>query len=164
MNRKLGGNLYTLLLYLGILLLSFDLMADNTATPKKDSRTAPHEITEGWIEKKIAPPTQWIESIFAPFTQWMESEIQSEVNTQSPPSSTEITSHNLITVQHAINHVLRNHPGKILRSQFKTGPPPYYRIKILSTKGAVSIFYVNAFTGNQFIPSHTRRRIEVINP
>jgi hypothetical protein len=163
-NRKQGGNRYTLLIYLASLFLSFDLVADSTTTPKKNSRIAQHEITEGWIEKKIAPPTQWVESIFAPFTLWMETEIQSEIHTQSPPSSTEIPSHNLITVQHAINSVLKNQPGKILRSQFKTGPPPYYRIKILSEKGAVSNFYINAFTGNQFIPSHLSEKIEEIEP
>jgi len=139
-------------------------VADSTTTPKKDSRIAQHEMTEGWIEKKIAPPTQWVESIFAPFTLWMETEIQSEVHTQSPPSATERPSHNLITVQHAINSVLKKQPGKILRSQFQTGPPPYYRIKILSEKGALSIFYINAFTGNPFIPSHIKEKVGVIEP
>jgi len=144
---------------MSFLLASFDLKAESTTLPEEDrdsitnNISANNAIEEGWVEKKIAPPTQWIESIFAPFTQWMESEIQQEPGSQTSSFSEPSTSHHLISVKYAINTALENNPGKVLRSQFKTGPPPYYKIKILSDKGTISVLNVHAFSGNIFTPS-----------
>jgi hypothetical protein len=171
-NRYQGCHLYILLFYVSTLLLSVDSLADSTAAPaiKNDSvhsdsaSSIDSEIEEGWVEKKIAPSTQWVESIFAPFTQWMENEIQQEPNEYALQPSVNRPNNRLISVQQAVNTVLKNHQGTILRSQFKTGPPPYYKIKTLSDKGAVSIFYINAFTGNPFLPSSIIKKIKEAKP
>jgi hypothetical protein len=150
--RNQGCKLYILIFYISTLLASFDLKADDTNASIEKSNSTNNAIEEGWVEKKIAPPTQWVESIFAPFTQWMESEIQQDPVTQTTPF-TNNSSHQLISVRRAIELVLEKNPGKILRSQFKTGPPPYYKIKILSDKGTVAVFNVHAFSGELFTPS-----------
>lgn len=139
--------------------------SDQTGTNQSAENTDQSGIEEGWVEKKIAPPTQWVESIFAPFTQWMESEIQRTPEADSLPNSqtsnsktpynntdTQNINGNLISNKQAINTVLKHHPGKILRSQFQTGPPPHYQIKVLSKQGNVAIFYIHAFNGKPFIP------------
>ena len=149
MKRNQGCKLYILIFYISTLLASFDLKADGTNASIESSNSTNNSIEEGWVEKKIAPPTQWVESVFAPFTQWMESEIQQEPIIQTTPSRSN-SSHQLISVRQAINTVLEKYSGKILRSQFKTGPPPYYKIKVLSDKGIVSVFNVHAFSGELF--------------
>ncbi|MEH6449504.1 MAG: PepSY domain-containing protein [Oleispira sp.] len=164
MNRHQGCYRYILSFYVSTLLLSFDLQADSTTVPENHNSTVNHAIEEGWVEKQIAPPTQWVESIFSPFTQWMESEIQRQPDTQAIPSAVTPPSHHLISVQQAINSVLGKYQGKILRSQFKTGPPPYYKIKILSDKGTVSIVNVNAFSGEFFTPSNIKIKAEEAKP
>lgn len=153
MKRNQGCKLNILIFYISTLLASFDLKADSTSSSIENSNTTNTSIEEGWVEKKIAPSTQWIESIFAPFTQWMENEIQQEPETQAIPS-TNNSNYHLISVRHAIKVVLEKHSGKILRTQFETGPPPYYKIKILSNKGTVSVFNVHAFSGELFTPSN----------
>lgn len=168
--RKQGRKICTLFIYTSILLLSFDLKADSDPTlPENSNQTinddsTSQSIEEGWVEKKIAPPTQWVESIVAPFTQWMEDEIQQQPdnNIESAPSNN--SSHDLISVNQAIASVLKVHTGKILRSQFKTGPPPYYKIKLLSHEGTVSIFNVHAFNGSLFSPSQKNAPIEQTKP
>jgi hypothetical protein len=163
-NRYRGCHLYILLFYVSTLLLSVDLQADSTTVPESQSPSVHSDIEEGWVEKKITPSTQWVESIFAPFTQWMENEIQQEPNEYTLQPSANKPNSRLISVQQAVNTVLRNHQGKILRSQFKTGPPPYYKIKTLSDQGAVSIFYINAFTGNPFLPSNSIKKTKEAKP
>lgn len=168
--RNQGCKNFILMFYVTILLASFDLKADSPPVPVESSTSITNDISahdaieEGWVEKKIAPPTLWIESIFAPFTQWMESEIQQEPDSQAPSFSDPSSSHRLISVKYAINTVLEKYPGKVLRSQFKTGPPPYYKIKILSDKGSISIFNVHAFSGNVFTPSDLEIQKEEFKP
>ena len=164
MNRYQGCHLYILLFYVSTILLSVDSQADSTTVSETQSPSVHRDIEEGWVEKKIAPSTQWIESIFAPFTQWMENEIQQEPDEYTLPLSTNKPNNRLISVQQAVNTVLKNHQGKILRNQFKTGPPPYYKIKTLSDQGAVSIFYINAFTGIPFLPSSGIKKTEEAKP
>jgi hypothetical protein len=163
-NRYQGCYRYILSFYVYTLLLSFDLQADSTTVSENHNNTINHAIEEGWVEKQIAPPTQWVESLFSPFTQWMESEIQREPDIQAAPSSATPPSHHLISVQQAINTVLMKNQGKILRSQFKTGPPPYYKIKILSDEGTVSIVNVNAFSGDFFTPSNIKAKAKEAKP
>lgn len=160
MKNRQGYKLITLMFYLCTLLLAFEIKADDSAVLAENSNT----IEEGWVEKKIAPSTLWVESLFAPFTQWMESEIQREVHTEQDLPSTSNSNLKLITVQTAIRTVLNKVPGKILRSQFKTGPPPYYKIKILTEKGVVSTYNVHAFNGNLYSPSNESLRIEEARP
>ena len=160
MKNHQGYKLITLMFYLSTLLLAFDIKADDTPVLAENSDT----IEEGWVEKKIAPSTLWIESLFAPFTQWMESEIQREVHTEQDLPSTSNTNLQLISVQKAIKIVLHEVPGKILRSQFKTGPPPYYKIKILTKKGMVSTYNVHAFNGNLYDPSNVNLKIDEAKP
>lgn len=159
MKNRQGYKLITLMFYLCTLLLAFEIKADDSAVLADNNNT----IEEGWVEKKIAPSTLWIESLFAPFTQWMESEIQREVHPQQELPSINSSNPQLISVQKAIRTVLKEVPGKILRSQFKTGPPPYYKIKILTEKGMVSTYNVHAFNGNLY-PSNKDMKIEEAKP
>lgn len=160
MKNRQGYKFITLMFYLSTLLLAFDIKADEQTVLAENKDT----IEEGWVEKKIAPSTLWIEGLFAPFTQWMESEIQREVHTQDELPSANRSNIQLISVQKAIHTVLKEVPGKVLRSQFKTGPPPYYKIKILTEKGMVSTYNVHAFNGNLYSPSNESLRIEEARP
>lgn len=135
--------------------------------PKADPSSPPESVNieEGWVEKKIAPSTQWVESIFAPFTQWMESEIQTLPEDTSAPSTSDTSLNNdLISINQAISTVLKHHPGKILHSQFKTGPPPHYQIKVLSNQGNVSFFYIHAFSGKPFLPESITLDSQEVKP
>ena len=162
MRRHQGYKLFILLFYINSLLFSLESQADSPVTPEKNSNITSNEIEEGWVEKKIAPSTQWIESIFAPFTHWMEEEIQRKPDPEVVNTSS--SSHSLISVQQAINIVLGKHQVKILRNQFKIGPPPYYKIKILSENGNVSTLNVHAFSGKIFSPEITKAQIEEAKP
>ncbi len=109
-------------------------------------------IEEGWVEKKIKPSTQWLESIFSPFTRWMEDEIQLKIQQKTDSSQQIVSEHSLISAQQATDRILKKYSGRVLRTQFKTGPPPYYQVKFLSDKGAISFYYINAFTGLPSLP------------
>lgn len=145
MKNPQGYKCITLIFYLSFLLSAFEIRADESAALTETDNA----IEEGWVEKRITPTTLWIESLFAPFTQWMESEIQREFHPreESPSNNSNLQ---LISVKKAIDTVLKKQPGKILRSQFKTGPPPHYKIKLLTKKGVVTIYNVHAFTGNLY--------------
>ena len=149
MKNRQGYKFITLMFYLSTLLLAFDIKADEQTVLAENKDT----IEEGWVEKKIAPSTLW-----------MESEIQREVHTQDELPSANRSNIQLISVQKAIHTVLKEVPGKVLRSQFKTGPPPYYKIKILTEKGMVSTYNVHAFNGNLYSPSNESLRIEEARP
>lgn len=138
-------------------------------TPEaEDSKVSGYDssgIEEGWVEKKIAPPTQWIESVFAPFTQWMENEIQRAPEEDDPESiSPPLPTGDLISIKQAFDILLESHPGKILHSQFKVGPPPHYQIKLLSKQGNVSFFYIHAFNGKLFLPDSSALETQEVKP
>ncbi len=154
MKRVQGLNLTILFLYGILLSFSSSSYASSAQAQQAEADTpAPTAIEESWVEKKIAPPTQWIENLFAPFTEWMESGIQrtpepsSRTSAPDKPANTDV-----ISIRQAIAVVLEHHPGKILLSRFKTGPPPHYQIKVLSDQGNVSVFYIHAFSGQLFLP------------
>ncbi len=149
MRKSRGCKLCILIFYTSTLLASYNLQAENTDVPVKSNSSINDSVEEGWVEKKIAPSTKWIESIFSPFTQWIEREIHQESNSQIRPTKTP-SNPQIITAQHATNSVLEKFPGKILRNQFQTGPPPHYKIKLLSDNGTVSVFTVHAFSGQLF--------------
>jgi hypothetical protein len=163
LKKKWGWPLHILLAYLMSLALTSNVVADDNEQAAEIENLPSNQklIEQGWVEEKITPSTEWVESIFAPFTHWMEDEIHREQET----SLNQINSHNgtLISVQQAIAIVLKNHQGRVLRSQFKTGPPPYYQIKTLSKEGAISTFFVNAFTGTVFIPMSIRKQYQEAN-
>lgn len=151
--KKVQGLPLTILfLFGGLLSFSLSLHAKNSEVDSVERNAhARPKIEEGWVEKKIAPPTQWIESLFASFTGWMESEIQRTPDTTNNATNIAPNS-DVISIRQAIAIVLKQHPGKVLRSQFYIGPPPHYQIKVLSDQGNVSIFYINAFSGQPFLP------------
>lgn len=162
--RKQGCSSFILLFSISMLLASFNLKADGVPVPTRISAAPQSEpsitnsnaVEEGWVEKQIAPPTQWVESVFAPFTQWMEDGIQQQLDIPITPTSGIPSNPRLISVQQAINTAVDKYPGKVLRSQFKTGPPPYYKIKLLSDNGTVLTVNVHAFNGKLFIISDAK--------
>lgn len=158
--NPLGYTLITLMFYLISLLLAFNIRAEESAVQTENQ----HTIEEGWVEKKIAPSTQWIENLFAPFAQWMESEIQREIHPEQDFPSHNNSHLQLISVQQAIRTVLNQAPGKILRSQFKPGPPPHYKIKMLTEKGMISSYNVHAFNGQLYSPANANPRKEETQP
>jgi len=160
LKKKRAWPLYIFLAYLIMpafipgVLASENKQVENNENLSSNQQT----IEQGWVEEKISPSTEWIESIFSPFTHWMEGEIHQKQETSQTqfkrPSET------LISVQQAIDSVLKNFQGRVLRSQFKTGPPPYYQIKTLSKEGAISTFFVHAFTGKLFIPASIKKNYQ----
>ena len=155
MNNRRGWIKTALIFTLSSLLFAVECFAieeANTSANKVDNNQQ-QMVEEGWIEKKISPSTQWVESIFAPFTQWMEDEIQEQYQDTDETSTPSIYEKTLIPAKQATAVILEYHPGKILRAQFLTGPPPFYKIKLLSNSGKITHHYINAFTALPFIPA-----------
>lgn len=149
-----GWYLPSLLLSICAITLPLKGLANESDSTINRSSPSIHNqaIEEGWVEKKIKPSAQWLENIFSPFTQWMEDEIQINIQQESEKNQQAASEHSLISAQQATDRVLKKYPGRVLRTQFKTGPPPYYQIKFLSDEGAILLYFINAFTGSFFLP------------
>lgn len=115
-----------------------------------------------WVEEKINPSTEWVEEAVSPLTRWMERRIQSpkaaepaldriQQPSQLPPG--------LISPQEAARLLLLLFPGEILRIQLMDTEPNAYSIKLLSSAGSISSFYLDARDGTLLdrLPPLTKR-------
>lgn len=103
-----------------------------------------------WVEEKMNPSTEWVEEAVSPLTRWMERRIQSpkaaeptldrvQQPNQLPPG--------LISPQEAARLLLLLFPGEVLRIQLMDTEPNAYSIKLLSSAGSISSFYLDARDG-----------------
>ncbi|PHS61454.1 MAG: hypothetical protein COB09_17535 [Thalassobium sp.] len=108
-----------------------------------------------WVEETINPKTEWVEEVFTPFNRWVERKIQGKPTTAEPPAlpPQDVFSHqvnppaNAISPQEAGRLLRLLYPGEILRIHFEPGPPPFYLIKLLGSKGNIASYYMHAIDG-----------------
>ncbi|MCD8522932.1 MAG: hypothetical protein LRY66_16405 [Saccharospirillaceae bacterium] len=122
---------------------------------RDEGNTPPAHGGSDWVEETITPKTEWVEEIFTPFNRWVERKIQGKPTTAEPPalSSPDVFSHqinppdNAISPQEAGRLLLLLYPGEILRIHFEPGPPAFYLIKLLGSKGNIASYYMHAIDG-----------------
>lgn len=150
LSRSADRRALRLLLCLLLQALAWPVLAGQDEKPE-DRLQENHD----WVEETINPKTEWVEEVFTPFNRWVERKIQgkpakSEAPAVPPP---DVFSHrvnppaNAISPQEAGRLLRLLYPGEILRIHFEPGPPPYYLIKLLGSKGNIASYYMHAIDG-----------------
>lgn len=122
---------------------------------ERGQTSSPEANNSDWVEETVNPKTEWVEEIFTPFNRWVERKIQGKPTTTEPPvlPPQDVFSHqinppdNAISPQEAGRLLRLLYPGEILRIHFEPGPPPFYLIKLLGSKGNIASYYVHATDG-----------------
>jgi len=92
----------------------------------------------GWVEMDSAAPLTWAFGLVGvDFCYYWFHRFSHRVN---PPA-------NAISPQEAGRLLRLLYPGEILRIHFEPGPPPYYLIKLLGSKGNIASYYMHAIDG-----------------
>ncbi|WP_286719576.1 hypothetical protein [Thalassolituus sp. UBA2009] len=146
LSRSADRRALRLLLCLLLQALAWPVLAGQDDKPEEES---------DWVEETINPKTEWVEEVFTPFNRWVERKIQGKPAKTEPPAvpPPDVFSHrvnppaNAISPQEAGRLLRLLYPGEILRIHFEPGPPPYYLIKLLGSKGNIASYYMHAIDG-----------------